>query len=139
MTYYPRVLDALMQSRPGEVVDRLERPAWHAEAACRGMTELFFSEGGEARWMAKRICVGCPVRERCGEDHAHELYGVWGGLDSRDRRTVRVNARRRRRKEIEHGTVAGYQAHRKRGQEACEFCKGALAEYSRRYRKEHPA
>ena len=33
----------------------------------------------------------------------------------------------------EHGTRAGYLAHHRAGQEACQPCKGAHAEYQRRY------
>lgn len=33
-----------------------------------------------------------------------------------------------------HGTIAGYQAHRRRGEEACDECKRAHREYMRRYR-----
>lgn len=36
---------------------------------------------------------------------------------------------------IEHGTPAGYQAHRKAGEDACSACRTAAAEYAREYRK----
>jgi WhiB family redox-sensing transcriptional regulator len=40
--------------------------------------------------MAKRICSGCTVRDECL--HAaldrHESYGIWGGLNEFERRSL---------------------------------------------------
>lgn len=36
------------------------------------------------------------------------------------------------------GTYAGYQAHGRRGEYACEPCKKALAEYTAKWRKANP-
>ena len=43
---------------------------------------------------AKQVCQGCPVRLRCLE-HAvdtDERYGIWGGLDQDERRSLRKSA-----------------------------------------------
>ncbi len=43
---------------------------------------------------AKQICEACPVRQRCLE-HAvdtDERYGIWGGLDQDERRSLRRTA-----------------------------------------------
>lgn len=74
---------------------REARDSWKDRAACRDRNvELFFTPGREAE--ARSVCARCPVREEC-LDWALEMnveYGVWGGLDERQRRTER---RRRRR------------------------------------------
>ena len=72
-------------SVPGDVLELvtldqlLHRPAWHAQAACRGMgTELWFPErGGDVR-AAKAICSGCPVAARCDAAGDGE-HGIWAG------------------------------------------------------------
>jgi WhiB family redox-sensing transcriptional regulator len=72
-----------------EWMDLLVRPAWHAQAACRGRgPELFFPPSGEDGVLAKAICARCPVREPCLEAGAREL-GVWGGTSERERRRRR--------------------------------------------------
>jgi len=38
-------------------------------------------------------------------------------------------------KSISHGTYGGYQAHRKRDEDACEACREALREYMRQRRR----
>lgn len=78
--------------RPGELkawawwFSEDARPAWHAEAACRGRGELFFAEGKSreaqaARQKAVELCDGCPVRAQCFRyaDHAEVRHGVWAG------------------------------------------------------------
>lgn len=53
------------------------------EAACRGKsTDLFFSQDSKEMRQAKRICRGCPERERCLEMAIAnaESAGVWGGV-----------------------------------------------------------
>ncbi len=72
------------------------RPAWRAEAACRGHdVELFFptrSDPSTYYDAARAICSGCPVREDCLEAHLAEHHGCWGGLSPPER----VALRRRR-------------------------------------------
>jgi WhiB family transcriptional regulator, redox-sensing transcriptional regulator len=61
---------------------------WMFEAACRGMdAEIFFpaSDGDDAA--AKAVCDACPVRAAClafAIDHS-ERFGIWGGLDEKQR------------------------------------------------------
>ncbi|MGW1893425.1 WhiB family transcriptional regulator [Streptomyces sp. NPDC002004] len=83
---------------------------WQMHASCRGLdSTLFFhpaDERGEDHAQrvqrAKRICLGCPVRVQCLEHalKAREMYGVWGGLTERERRSLlssRSTARRHAR------------------------------------------
>ncbi|KUH40005.1 MULTISPECIES: WhiB family transcriptional regulator [Streptomyces] len=75
---------------------------WRQAAACRHEDpDLFFPVGtsGPAVMQAeeaKKICGRCPVREQClqwavetGQD-----FGVWGGANEDERRTLRRRAAR---------------------------------------------
>lgn len=70
------------------------RPAWMEQGACLDVDpELFHpaSQLPEAAEPAKRICGRCPVKSDCLA-HAMETgqgEGVWGGLDDRERRSLR--------------------------------------------------
>lgn len=65
-----------------ELIDTL-RPAWHARAACHGMTEVMFPVGdvgkGRDTASATPLCARCPVRSECADYGANEPDGVWGG------------------------------------------------------------
>lgn len=77
-------------------------PAWHAEAACRGVEgadEVFFGENEETRasmnldrqQRAQQICYECPVIRVCAL-HAltePEDYGVWAGTTTKMRERAR--------------------------------------------------
>ena len=69
------------------------RPAWMAQAACRGMgTDLFFPAPGEDVDPARAICARCGVGQEClayimaAESGAP---GVWGGTTGKDRRRLK--------------------------------------------------
>lgn len=87
-------LEALMASDDlADGLAGLARPAWHADAACRGRTAAFFPGRGEWKLAeaAVAICQGCPVRDDC-LDHAlaeDERHGIWGGTTERERRGLR--------------------------------------------------
>jgi WhiB family transcriptional regulator, redox-sensing transcriptional regulator len=72
-------------------------PQWRGLASCaRHTPDLFFPVGetglgGTQIAMAKRICIGCPVRQEC-LDYAlasNQRFGIWGGLTEEERRPVR--------------------------------------------------
>lgn len=74
------------------MIDLLELPEWHLDAACRGMdTDLFFPYRGESLKKAKAICTQCPVQEECltWAIEENEKFGIWGGLNERNRRRVK--------------------------------------------------
>jgi WhiB family redox-sensing transcriptional regulator len=108
-----------------------EEPAmkneWQTHAACLGIDpDLFFPEQGEAgstATHAKQVCAGCEVRTECLDYAAAnaEQYGIWGGLSPRERQGLRTG-RQHLRRPINHGTQGGYQAHRRRGEQACTSC-----------------
>ncbi|WP_067233884.1 WhiB family transcriptional regulator [Streptomyces longwoodensis] len=84
-------------------------PHWSDQGACRDAEDItvFFPEDfptGVAVLLvkeAKRICVGCPVIEAClnAAMSGPEQYGVWGGLDAKERQLMRRREQRRRRRE----------------------------------------
>ena len=67
------------------------RPAWMADAACRGMdVNLWFPERGGVSTArdAKAICAGCPVLSECLEQETGERHGIRGGLTPRQRQRL---------------------------------------------------
>lgn len=61
---------------------------WMKEAACRGAdTNLWFPEKGhQAQYkQAVAVCNRCPVRIECAEYGATEQYGIWGGMNLKQR------------------------------------------------------
>ena len=67
-----------------DILDLLDalRPAWHAQAACRGQTDVMFpvSEPGRRAdtSAAQALCERCPVQAECADAGRTERYGVWG-------------------------------------------------------------
>ncbi len=65
---------------------------WQDRALCAQTDpEAFFPEKGGSTREAKRICMGCEVRDACLEYAlAHdERFGIWGGLSERERRRIK--------------------------------------------------
>jgi WhiB family transcriptional regulator, redox-sensing transcriptional regulator len=65
---------------------------WQDRALCAQTDpEAFFPEKGGSTREAKRICLGCEVRDAC-LDYAlahDERFGIWGGLSERERRRLK--------------------------------------------------
>lgn len=65
-----------------ELIDTL-RPAWHADAACRGQTDVMFPVAERGHRLdtsaARALCARCPVINECADYGANEPDGVWGG------------------------------------------------------------
>ena len=91
---------SVMGSRPhlSLVADTFEPEAeaednqWQDRALCAQTDpEAFFPEKGGSTREAKRICLGCEVKDECLEYAlAHdERFGIWGGLSERERRRVK--------------------------------------------------
>jgi WhiB family redox-sensing transcriptional regulator len=61
---------------------------WRAQAACRGMTELFMALDKPSVRRAKAVCRTCPVRRECGDLAAREhlFFLVYGGVSAQVRR-----------------------------------------------------
>lgn len=63
-------------------------------AACRRPDvdpDLFFPGAGQSVDPGRAVCLGCPLRTRCGEwaIPQADLYGIWGALTAKDRRRIR--------------------------------------------------
>jgi len=74
------------------------RRAWAAGALCASIDpELFFPPGDNPATEARQICAGCPVQCECLAYSviADEPFGIWGGLDHNERRTLRRQLQRR--------------------------------------------
>lgn len=82
---------------------------WMREAVCTQTdVEAFFPEGGSSAALARRVCLGCPVRSDCLKwaMDTDERYGVLGGMTERERARLRngINPLRRgARKPNGHG------------------------------------
>lgn len=65
---------------------------WQNRALCAQTDpEAFFPEKGGSTREAKKICLGCEVRDEC-LDYAlahDERFGIWGGLSERERRRLK--------------------------------------------------
>lgn len=65
---------------------------WQERALCAQTDpEAFFPEKGGSTREAKRICLGCEVRDACLEYALanDERFGIWGGLSERERRRLK--------------------------------------------------
>ena len=79
--------------RSASIVEDDDNPlAWQTDALCAQTDpEAFFPEKGGSTREAKRICLGCEVRDAC-LDYAlanDERFGIWGGLSERERRRLK--------------------------------------------------
>jgi WhiB family redox-sensing transcriptional regulator len=74
-----------------DVDELFRRPAWQAQAACRGMgVEMFFPVPGEDVDTARAICARCGVRPECLAVALESgAPGVWGGTTGKDRRKLK--------------------------------------------------
>jgi WhiB family transcriptional regulator, redox-sensing transcriptional regulator len=64
---------------------------WAGRASCAETDpEIFFPPHGDPATEARQICARCPVRDECLAYalDADEQYGIWGGLDPDDRRSL---------------------------------------------------
>jgi WhiB family redox-sensing transcriptional regulator len=120
-------LAALLGVEPGD-------GDWREQALCAQIGgDVWFPESGGSVREAKAVCNGgggrppCPVRQECLEAalNRNDRYGIYGGLTDRERRALRRRLDLptvREPREIVHGTEAGCQAHRRRGEAACDAC-----------------
>jgi len=73
---------------------------WQEYGACRTVpVAVFFPPVEQESDDAKRVCAACSVQEDCLEFaiSAGERFGVWGGLDPQERRSLVARRRARLR------------------------------------------
>ncbi len=121
---------------------KIKGATFHSElAACRGCDpNLFFPEHGGPTDDAKAVCMSCPVRVECLEFALQnvEKFGIWGGISERERRRLRrERGISETRPRPPCGTTAGYSAHKRYREDACQACKEALAVYQLHRRAEN--
>ena len=127
-----------------ELADRstpVEPDGWRELAACRGHGDLFFpTEGSADVARIRAMCAACPVLAECREDALttpEAPHGWQAGMSVKEqiaaRRGVPKRKRHGRRRAVEAqcGTRSGYQAHWRRGEDACDACAAAAAAYMR--------
>ena len=102
-------LTAMLESQPPQP----SAQDWYQQALCPQTDPgAFFPEQGGSTKEAKKICLGCPVRERCLQwalDN-DERFGVWGGLSERERRRLKRGLDIRRTQDDQRGDVAAITA-----------------------------
>ena len=107
-----------------------QNSTWRDDAACKGLdTTLFHPERGANVKRAKQVCQGCSVVGECLAYALvnYEKHGIWGGMSERQRRDLRAKLTRAGLLSpplapIQHGTEAGFSAHRRRGETPCRLC-----------------
>ncbi len=94
---------------------------------------------------AQAVCAACPVAEQCLEFalEVGETEGIWGELSGRqlrqEKRRRAGGVRRKAPTTIDHGTEAGYHAHRRAGTPTCQSCREAHAAYEAERERERAA
>ena len=131
-------------SRSGarQPVSRVVFPALRAEtfaeAPCHTEDENLWEpvrdresdKAARVRWReAAELCGHCPALDACARlaDAQGYLVGVWAG------RVPRIKGERIQGDLIGCGTRAGYQQHKRIGEDACEACADANRAYSNKY------
>ena len=89
---YPRAHLSLVPEVSDYPMLTPDDPLWQEKALCAQTDpEAFFPEKGGSTREAKRICLGCEVKDAC-LDYAlanDERFGIWGGLSERERRCLK--------------------------------------------------
>jgi WhiB family transcriptional regulator, redox-sensing transcriptional regulator len=83
---------SLVPERVDAVPATEEDDQWQENALCAQTDpEAFFPEKGGSTREAKRICLGCEVKDKCLEYALanDERFGIWGGLSERERRRLK--------------------------------------------------
>lgn len=91
-TARPRLSLVADELGPIDVSPETDDESWQDRALCAQTDpEAFFPEKGGSTREAKKICLGCEVRDMCLEYAlAHdERFGIWGGLSERERRRLK--------------------------------------------------
>lgn len=95
------VLNALAMDVESDAAD------WRKHAQCAETDpEAFFPEKGEGIAAAKRVCLSCPVRDKCLEAALEndERFGVWGAKSRAER--VKIQRARRPRGTAEESAAS---------------------------------
>ncbi len=91
-------------------IGRYRRPDWYDQAACKGLTDLFFSVHKLEQRQAVTICTQCSVRQECADLVATtpSTDGVWAGIPFLNGKTVGLRQGRRKKSEAlsnHHGQI----------------------------------
>lgn len=105
--------------------------AWQLQAACLYEDpEIFFRPEGMGRvpadyaaWLegeARAVCKSCPVQAECLADavETDDRHAIRGAHTYEERLALGLQTR-----PFEHGGVAGYRSHERRGEPPCDACR----------------
>jgi hypothetical protein len=148
-----RLLDFISEAPLADDTFDLGRPAWQLRAACRRLgPDWFYDQQNPQppgvhgpcptvkidRERMQRVCGGCPVQEDCFVFGLEgEAHGAWGGRTEQELASIRLelgialpmaedeyqDSAGKKRKRPPCGSNAGYQAHRRFEEEACDACR----------------
>lgn len=113
----------------------IDTGTWCDQANCRGYSadEMVPYPGEKIlEQLALALCEGCPVKAECLAD-ALEIQppswdqGIRGGMTQAERHKLP-----RKPRPIDHGTMPGYQMHRRRCEDPCQDCRDANRRYKAR-------
>jgi hypothetical protein len=107
-------------------------PDWHPEGACHGRTDLdWYAEIPAEIQAAKALCVGCPVAVTCLQDalDRREAWGIWGGLDPKERAEYAKKLGAELPTIVRHGERARYVGTKSTPGCRCDLCRRAHATY----------
>jgi hypothetical protein len=87
-----RLLPSTMPGLPAPALDE-----WHGRGMCVGEDpDVFFPSHGDPGTDAREICAACQVRGDCLKYGTEaDEFGIWGGLDQQERRSLRRKQLRR--------------------------------------------
>jgi hypothetical protein len=126
------------------LTEALVAPPFSEKAICAQTDpEAFFPEKGGSTRPAKRICLGCEVRDACLQyalDH-DERYGIWGGYSERERRRIKHGEMKPAATQLQPFEAEKYtrsDGHGYRGYKQgckCTICKAGYANYHYDYQR----
>lgn len=95
---------------------------------CQSDPELWVSDTAAFRHEAMKLCRDCPIIAEClaGAIERREKFAVFGGRDF-SHATTRPKLPTPPPKPIAHGTLGGYEMHRRRRVPTCDACRKANA------------
>jgi hypothetical protein len=79
---------------------------------------------------ARKVCMACMVRDQCRAANLDQRDGVYGALTANARRELRGVDDTPVTIASRCGSNAGYHAHRRAGEPACDACRLAHAHYT---------
>jgi predicted nucleic acid-binding Zn ribbon protein len=107
-------------------------PDWHPEGSCNGRTDLdWYGETPDEIAAVKAVCGVCPVAVTCLQNalDRREAWGIWGGLDEKERAEYAKKLGTEAPTIARHGERARYVGTKSTPGCRCDLCRRAHATY----------